>query len=440
MTPNIELPYNFKPRKYQEPFFKYMNGRGKRAVLVHHRRAGKDICSWNFMIYSAFERVGIYYYIFPTYSQGKKVLWDGMTKEGFKFINYIPKELIEGKPNSTEMKIKLTNGSLIQVIGSDNYDSIMGTNPTGCVFSEYSLQDPNAWQFVRPILDANPDSWAIFVFTPRGANHAKDLYDMAKKDHNWFCQTLTVEDTGVVSQEIIEKARAEGMSEDMIQQEYFCSFNQGIVGAYYVKYLKEARDDRRIGHVPYDTQLRVNTAWDLGINDSTAIVFFQLHGKEIRIIDYYENSGEGLPHYAKVIFDKPYIYDTHYAPHDIAARDLSHGLSRHQVAANLGLNFTILKTLKLGKMEAIEGVRGRFNRFWIDETKCERLIKCLENYRKVWNEKMQIFYEQPLHNWASHGADAVSYMCFAIKQRVDNQTIGIDDEEAERMMHRYRPY
>lgn len=438
----ITLPHNFKPRDYQIPFFRYMQNEGKKAVLVWHRRAGKDTCAWNFLISEAFEKKGIYYYIFPTFAQARKVLWDGMTNDGFKFLDFIPKPLILGQPNNQEMKIRLTNGSLIQFVGSDRYDSLMGTNPTGCIFSEYSLQNPNAWQFLRPILDINK-GWAIFVFTPRGQNHAKELYDNAKDPKNkdtWFTQLLTVDDTGILSKEEIKDLQEkENVSEDMIQQEYYCSFTLGIQGSYYAKYLQEATDSGRIGIVPHDPQQRVYTAWDLGVGDSTCIIWYQINGKQISVIDYYENSGEGLPHYAKVIKDKPYLYAQHFAPHDIAARELSHGLSRREVAAQLGLNFTVLPTLKLTKEEAIECVRGRFHRCWFDQVKCKRLLLCLENYRKEWNDKLNVYAEKPRHDWSSHGADAFSYLCHAIKLNVDNDSRGPNDDDVEAMRDRYQP-
>ena len=418
-----------------------MHNEGKRAILVWHRRAGKDTCAWNFLISEAFENKGIYYYIFPTFAQGRKVLWDGMTNDGFRFLDFIPKPLVASS-NNQEMKIRLTNGSLIQVLGSDKYDSLMGTNPTGCIFSEYSLQNPNAWQFLRPILDVNK-GWAIFVFTPRGQNHAKELFDNAKDPKNkdtWFTQLLTVDDTGILSKkEIQDLQEKENVSEDMIQQEYYCSFTLGIQGSYYAKYLQDATESGRIGLVPHDPQSRVFTAWDLGVGDSTCIIFYQINGKEIHCIDYYENSGEGLPHYAKVVKDKPYVYGGHYAPHDMASRDLSNGLSRREVAAQLGLNMTVLPTLKLTKEEAIECVRGRFHRVWFDQTKCKRLLLCLENYRKEWNDKLNVYAEKPRHDWASHGADAFSYLCHAIKLNVDNQSQGPDDDEVERMRDRFQP-
>ena len=433
----ITIPYNYKPRWYQVPFWVAMEAGCKRAVLVQNRRAGKDITAWNWTIRQAVEIPGIYYYIFPSFAQGRKVLWDGKTIDGNKFLNFIPKSLVH-KVNNTEMKITLTNESLIQIVGSDNYDALRGTNPIGCVFSEYADQDPMAWQSIRPILDINK-GWAVFCFTPKGNNHGKFLFDMAKENKNWYASLLTVEDTKLLTEDEIQKIREEGMSEEMIRQEYYCDFAAGIQGAYYARYVTKAYKDQRICKSPIDSHLKVHTAWDLGVADSTCIIFFQIYGKEIRIVDYYENSGEGLPHYAKILQDKDYLYGSHYAPHDIEARDFSHGLSRKVVARGLGIHFKTLPTLKLGKHEAIENVRGMFNRFWIDEVKCKHLIECLENYKKKWNDKLQMFSETPQHDWSSHGADATSYMCLAIKQLEELSTYGVSDKEAERLHDKYNP-
>ena len=300
------------------------------------------------------------------------------------------------------MKVRLKNGSLIQVIGTDHIDGIVGTNPVGCVFTEYSLQDPKAWTLIRPILREN-GGWAIFNFTPRGANHGKELYDMACGNSDWFCQLLTVDDTGVLNDSDIQKERDEGMSEDFIQQEYFCSFTLGVEGSYYARYLEEARDDDRVGRVPLDPQKRVYTAWDLGYGDSTAIVFYQLCGQEIHIIDYYEAHGEGLPHYATVLKDKGYLYAEHYAPHDIDSHAFSSGLSAREVGASLGIKFITLPTLKLRLEDGIEAVRSLFPRLWFDEKKSASLIKCLENYRKEFDDNMGTYRNRPRHDKYSHG-------------------------------------
>lgn len=264
----ITLPHNYSPRTYQTPFLSAMDRGLLRAVLVWHRRAGKDKTLLNFTVKKMFERVGVYFYLFPTYAQGKKIIWDGVDGDGFRFLSHFPPEIIESK-NDTEMKVKTRNGSVFQIIGTDNYDSIMGTNPVGCVFSEYALQDPRAWDYIRPILREN-GGWAVFNFTPRGKNHGNDLFEMARENPEWFCQRLTVDDTirpdgsPVLSREDMDKERAEGMDEELIRQEYYCSFDMGVQGAYFFKQIQTAEEDGRVTGVPYDSRLEVDTWWDLG--------------------------------------------------------------------------------------------------------------------------------------------------------------------------------
>lgn len=386
----------------------------------------------------ACQKVGIYYYFFPHFSQGRKILWDGVDKDGFRLLNHIPEHLVDGSPNSTEMKVRLKNGSLIQIIGSNNIDSIVGTNPIGCIFTEYSLQDPVAWQLIRPILVEN-GGWAVFNFTPRGNNHAKELFDMAQRNPEWYCQLLTIKDTGVVSEKDIQRERDAGMSEDFIQQEFYCSFTLGVEGSYYAKYVEEAREEDRISNIPWAKQSRVYTAWDIGYGDSCAIIFYQLVGQEIHIIDYYESQGEGLPHYAGILKEKAYIYADHFAPHDIDSHAFSSGLSAREVGSGLGIKFVTLPTLKLRLEDGIEAVRGLFPRVWIDESKCKQLIRCLENYRKEFDSRMEVYKERPRHDKWSHGADAMRYLAIAVKLHVDNGRTGVDDKQSEEWFRKFNP-
>lgn len=415
----------------------------KRAVLVWHRRAGKEKTSWNYMIMQASLKVGTYYYFFPTFAQGRKVLWDFIDKSGFRVLDHIPKEMIFGNPNSTEMKIRLRNGSLIQIIGTDNIDSIVGTNPSGCVFSEYSLQNPNAWTLIRPILVEN-GGWSVFNYTPRGANHGKEMFDMARSNPAWFCQLLTVDDTTneqgvrIISDKDIQAERDAGMSEDYIQQEFYCSFTLGVEGSYYAKYMQDARDENRISNIKVDKQQRVHTAWDIGYGDSCAIIFYQIVGNEIHIIDYYENNGEGLSHYAEVLEGKKYLYGDHFAPHDIESHAFSSGLSAKEVGLDLGIKFITLPTLKMSIESGIEAVRGIFPRIWIDEKRCLKLIKCIENYRKEFDERHNVYKTRPVHDWASHGADCLRYASLAIKLYSDRAK-GPSDDEVERLRDKYQP-
>ena len=429
------IPYNFTPRDYQLPVLGAMDLGGiLRGVCVWHRRAGKDKTGLNLMVKKMMKhRVGVYYYFLPTYNQARKIIWDGIDKDGFKFINHFPEEVIF-KKNEQEMKITLTNDSIFQLVGTDNINSIVGTNPVGCIFSEFSLQNPLAWEFVRPILREN-GGWALFLYTPRGKNHGYDLYNMAKGNSDWFCERLTINDTNVITEEEIEKERAEGMDEDLIQQEYYCSFEGSMQGSYYSKQIRLANDDKRIANVPYDSRVKVNTAWDLGVGDATAIWFFQQVGAEIRLIDYYETSGEGMSHYIKVLQDKQYLYGEHYAPHDIKVRELGTGKSRYEVAQGLGITFRI--SPKMSIEGGIDAVRRIFNRCWFDEEKCKQGISALTEYHKEYDEIRKEFKNHPYHDWSSHGADAYRVLALGVHE---GQVGGYDQDPELREIKREREY
>ena len=255
----------FVPRSYQLPILDAIeNKQYKRVIAIMPRRAGKDVMAFNLCVRQCVRKPCVIYYVFPTYSQGRKVIMDGILNTGERFIDFIPPELVESI-NNQEMKIRFINGSLLQIVGSDNIDSLMGTNPSGVVFSEYALQDPRAYQFIRPILAANA-GWALFITTPRGKNHAYELFQIALHNpEEWFALKLTLDDTKHIPPIEIERERAEGiMSEDLIQQEYYCSFTKGVEGSYYQKFIDKMRIENRIGDVPWDAGAKVNVAFDLG--------------------------------------------------------------------------------------------------------------------------------------------------------------------------------
>ena len=412
---------NFIPREYQKPVLKALDSGFKRVLAILPRRAGKDITALNYVIRQMWEHPGVYYYIFPTYSQAKKVIWDSMTNDGKRILDYFPDELVTQK-NSQEMKIRMISKtgdeSLFQLIGSDNYDTLMGTNPKGCVFSEYALQDPMAYQYIRPILTAN-GGWSLFISTPRGKNHLWTLAELAQNSPEWFYLKLSVEDTCHIPLEEIEKERRDGiMSEDMIQQEYYTSFEMGVEGAYYSRYMDVARREARIGPVPWENGFKVHTAWDIGVRDSTTIIFFQCIGQTVRIIDCYENSKEGLEHYAEVIQNKPYLYGSHIAPHDIRVKEWGSGVTRLEKARQLGIKFTIADQYEIP--DGIEACRSLFSKLWIDNNKCEPLIKSLENYRQEYDNKRKVYRPRPLHDWSSHFADAFRYMAISLPKTRDS--------------------
>lgn len=435
----LTIPYNFQPRKYQIPLFKAFDSGIKRGVCVWHRRAGKDKCGLNVFIREMFKRKGQYYHLFPTARQARKAIWDGIDRDGLKVMDHFPKEVIASK-NETDMKITLTNGSIYQLVGTDmGLDWLVGTNPIGLLFSEYPIMSPKAWDFLRPIIREN-DGIALFVYTPRGQNHGHRMYEMAQNNDQWFCSKLTVEDTcrdadgedgsRVVSAEDLDEERREGMDETMIQQEYYCSFHAAIPGAYFAKEMTRMETDGRIGRVPWEPKLRTSTYWDLGIDDSMSVVFAQQHGQEVRIIDYYEASGEGLPHFISEIKSKPYSYDSHNAPWDIEVRELTTGKTRRETARSLGINFRVGKKVNK-KEEAIEQARQLLSRCWMDRRKCEKLIAALRNYHKEYDDKNQVFKARPVHNWASHGADSFMELAMSIRpeqtEPLQTQAVNVGD-------------
>lgn len=419
MENQITLPYKFSPRSYQIPILKAFDEGYKRIIQIWHRRAGKDKLDLNIIARAMQEKVGTYYYFMPTYSQGKKVIWEGIGKDGFRFIKHFPDLLVDGKPNESEMKIKYKNGSLFQIIGTDDIDKVVGTNPIGCIFSEYSLQNPKVWELIRPIFREN-GGWAIFNFTPRGKNHAFDLYNMAIENKDWFVSKLTIDDTGILTPLDIEEERKAGMPEEMIQQEFYCSFTASIIGAYYSREYEEAEKAGRFCSVPYDENALVYTVWDLGIADAMAIGFFQLIGKEIHLIDYYEKSNEGFPHFAKLIKEKNYIYGIHFAPHDIKQRELMTGKTRIETAKELGIDFE--EVPNIGVQNGIDQARSVMKRLWVDKDKCKDWLKLIPQYTKEYDEDNKIFKNNPRHDWTSHGADMFRYASVVIDKMTQDSS------------------
>lgn len=288
----------------------------------------------------------------------------------------------------------------------------MGVNAHVLVFSEFALQSHKVWELMGPIIKVS-GGYAIFISTPRGKNHFYDLVNIAHGEKGkWFTEILSIKDTGVLTETDIEEERRSGMSEEMIQQEYYCSFNRGVEGSYYARNIEKSRQEGRICNVPWETRSNVNTAWDLGYRDSTSITFWQDIGGEIRIIDYYEMQGEGIHHYAKVIQNKPYVYGTHYFPHDAGNHGIETGRTVQDAYYDIGIKSVVLQR-EIEIQPGIEAVRSLLSIAFIDSEKCRHLIKCLENYRKNYNEKTNSYSDSPVHDWTSHCADSVRYMANA---------------------------
>ena len=418
MSVEVELPFNFDPRWYQRPAWEAFDQGYKRLLMVHHRRAGKDVNCINFAARATQLRVGTYFYFLPTFAQARRVIWDGMTGDGRRFLSYIPQELWADKPNETNMRIRLINGSVFQLVGSDNIDNIVGTNPIGCVFSEYSLQDPRGWDFIRPILREN-GGWALFNGTPRGkANHMHKLYQMAKDNPEWWVDLAGTDKTGVLSDEDVQAERDAGMTEELIQQEFYCSFEGGMEGAIYVEAIQKMQKEERVCNVPHQDELPVHTAWDIGL-DTTAIIFFQTPpGGAIHIIDYYESSQVPLPHYVRVINDlremRGFTYGYHLMPWDIARKEWDDGRGRDSAAKKLGLN--TVPTKRMNIEDGINAVHMLLPRVYIDGKHCDRLVQALLGYRRKQDRVTREFMPTPVHDWSSHPCDALRVLATGRKR------------------------
>ena len=409
--PKLLLPIGWEARDYQVPVWNYLKQGGRRAVVVWHRRAGKDVLALNWTACAASQRPGTYWHMLPEAAQGRKVIWEGIDRDGRRMIDQaFPKAIRAGRPNESEMRLRLVNGSVWQVVGSDNYDALVGANPIGVVFSEFSLANPAAWNYLRPILAEN-GGWALFVFTPRGENHAFDLYEMARGLPGWFAERLTVDDTQAINEAVIEEERRSGMPEALVQQEYFCSFSAALVGSYFGALLEAADSDGRVSHVAHDPLLPVHTAWDLGIGDSTAIWFFQVVGREIRIVDYYENHGEALGHYAEVLRQRGYAYGDDWVPHDARVRELGTGRTRVETLKRLGRHPRVVAGHTLE--DGINAARETLPRCWFDRERCQVGLRALRHYQRDWDSERHCFDEKPRHDWTSHAADAFRYLALA---------------------------
>jgi len=427
----LTIPYGWEPRPYQLPAWRALEEGIKRAVLVWHRRAGKDLWTLNWLAKQAFKRRGLYWHVFPTYRQGSNAVWRGATRDGRAFLDHlplhdhpIPNQIIRRK-REDEMAIWFSNGSQYQVVGADEPDRLVGSNPIGVIFSEWSLMNPTVWDLIRPILAEN-GGWAAFIYTPRGRNHGWTLLDMAQKNPNWFAQVLTVDDTHAVPMEAIEEDRASGMSEAMIQQEYWCSFDAPLEGSWYGDYMIKAVQEDRVTEVPWIPELPVWTGWDLGYRDATAIWFAQQHRSgQVRLIDYYQAMGKGLEHYVKIVAEKEYVYAQHLMPHDIAHHEWAAGKKKVDQARAMGLKH-IKIVPKLGIMDGINATRAMLPRSYFDKVKTELGVQALREYLKkdagiVDPDGNKLYLETPQHTWAAHGADALRTLALGMRAPRDKR-------------------
>lgn len=413
----IALPNKWRPRHYQKPLWKYLEEGGKRAYVIAHRRWGKDDVCLHWTACAGMERVGNYWHMLPEAAQARKAIWDAINPHtGKRRIDEAFPPVIRKRTVDNEMKIELINGSIWQVLGSDNYNSYVGSPPVGVIFSEWPLADPQAWAYTMPILEEN-GGWAFFIGTPRGRNHGKRFLEMAQRTAGWFAAKMAASQTDVFRPDQLQRIRDELISlygEDeggaKYEQEYECSFDAALPGAYYGKEVNAAENQGRICPVPCDQRFPVFPVFDLGHGDSTSIIYVQIVGREVRIVDYHESSGQDMAYYAKLLRDTGYNI-----PHVILPHDGAHGNIRGASCdAQLCTAGFKVKVLERGDVDAgIKLARGLLKHVYIDSKRCERLIDCLRNYHREWDEKNKIFKPTPKHDWSSHAADAFRYLAEA---------------------------
>lgn len=382
--------------------------------MAAHRRWGKDEVALHWAAMCMASKPGLYWHMLPELAQGRKAIWDAVNPHtGRKRIDEAFAKHLRTSTRDADMKLTFANGSVWQVVGSDSYDRLVGASPLGVVFSEWALAKPDAWTYMRPILAEN-GGWALFLWTPRGRNHAVRAFESRSRDGDWFTLKAPATETSVFTPDQLAQEKADLIAECGSQaegrarfnSEYMVAFDSPAPGAFYGEALEAAQAEGRITSVPYDPTLKVDTAWDLGIDDYTAIWFFQTAGREVRVIDYFETSGEGLQAIVRqAIAGKPYVYGRHYLPHDVRVRELgAEGRSRLETLSGLGLAPIEVGTAA-GPEERIAAARAMIPMAWFDEAACAAGLERLRAYRKRWNTGTYSF-SGPLHDQASHGADA----------------------------------
>ena len=420
MQENEALDYNtYVPRPYQAELTQsILSGEKKRAFLCWARGAGKDVACWNTIIRAAILKPGNYFYALPTAVLARQVIFDtvfGTT--GKTFIDFIPKSYIANL-NISRMLIKFTNGSTLQCVGSEETATrLVGTNPTGIVWSEWQVSKEESYTYLRPRLALN-DGWAIFNGTPRGtANHFYTLFQISKISSDWYHSFKTVYDTNHIRPDILAREKAD-MSIDKFNQEMLCDFNCGFQGTYYGIQMDKVKAEGRItDKLFYDASYPVWVSIDIGVRDPTAVIYFQKIGNAIHILECEEFTNQGVDYLKKQLDAKEYIYAKPiWAPHDAKVREWGSAgaISRVESARNLGLELQPVDNLPLS--EGIEAVRMLLGRCWFHATKAKRLVDSLENYRRIYNEELKAYQERPLHDWTSHLESAMRYLTIAQPQ------------------------
>jgi phage terminase large subunit len=414
MTNNrIQIPHNWRPRSYQRRVWRYLERGGKRAICIWHRRAGKDEVCLHWAASSMIDHPATYWHMLPVYSQGRKAIWTAVNPHtGKRRIDEAFPHELRANTNEQEMFIRLKNGATWQVLGSDRYDAAAGSPPYGITFSEWALSNPASWAYLAPIVLEN-DGWAVFITTARGRNHAKTMLDMAQTRQDWFSEVRAMTEAAVEAQRL-EYAGIFGKeaADALIDQEYYCSFEAAILGAYWGKEMLLAEQQGRICDVPVNTDLPVHIAWDIGVDDAMAIWAFQVYPDHIDVVDYYEGHGQGFDHYCEWLDERGY-HRTDWVPHDAKVREVGApgARTRFETLVTLGRKPALVPNETL--MDGINAARKTIPFARFDRKRTAQGVERLRSYRTEWDEKARAFKKTPDHNWASHGADAWRYLSIA---------------------------
>lgn len=415
-------------RWYQRGLYEYLiNTPSPRAIEIAHRRWGKDEVVLDAECELAHKRVGTYWHCLPEYAQARKALWTAVNAHtGKRRIDEAFPLAIRESTNEQEMFIRFKCGSTWQLIGSDRYDSTVGSGPVFIGYSEWALANPSAWAYHRPMLEENGGG-AAFITTPRGRNHAKTMYDMAKSNPRWFAEVSTVLDTGALTQAQLDESLTEYIAlygEDLgraqYEQEYLCSFNAAIMGAFYAREMVNVRTSGRVGNIMPLMDRPVHTAWDLGVEDSTAIWWFQVVGQQIFILDYYVAHGHGVDHYAEIVRERAEEHGWKvgicFVPHDAKARQWGVPGARTRLESMIAEKLTPQVVPISTDMDGHQAVRKTLPLCVFHTRTEDEGMAALEHYHREWDDQLKTFRMTALHDWSSHGAKAFQYLSQAWRQ------------------------